>query len=179
MIYRFTHISGANASHVDTVETTPITLGRDDSCQVKFDKFKDLAVSSQHAQITEISEGTWQIASLSRNGIVVNGVPCDTSAKLPNHATIQLGRDGPRLRFDVDQTIGGGVTKADVQKKTQKLRKDVVMSRERAPDTEERPVFNVPAAPAKRSGGMPMGVLVGIVVALLLVVSLVVFLVVH
>jgi pSer/pThr/pTyr-binding forkhead associated (FHA) protein len=143
VLYRFTHLSGNSANHVDSVENCPITLGRDEVCQVKFDMQKDLAVSSKHAQIEEISEGTWQIANLSKNGILVNGVPCDSTAKLPNHATIQLGKDGPRVRFDVDQNVGG-ISRADVQKKerTKKLNKGQLM-REKAPDTEERPVFHV------------------------------------
>ncbi len=142
MLYRFTHLSGANANHVDSVEDVlPITLGRDDSCHVKFDRMKELAVSNKHAQIEEVSEGAWQIANLSKNGLMVNGVPCDTTARLPNHATIQLGKDGPRIRFDVDQNVGG-ISKADVQKKaqTKKLTKDQA-KREKAPTTEERPVF--------------------------------------
>jgi pSer/pThr/pTyr-binding forkhead associated (FHA) protein len=143
VIFRFTHLSGANANHVDTVEAAPITLGRDDLCHVRFDRLKDLAVSGHHAQIEEVSEGTYRIANLSKNGLLVNGVPCDTTAKLPNHATIQLGKDGPRIRFDVDQHIGG-VSKTDVQRKahTKKLVKNQVM-REKAPTTEERPVFQV------------------------------------
>ena len=179
MIYRFTHLSGTNAAHVDTVETLPVTLGRDDACQVRFDKFKDLAVSAQHAQITEISEGTFQISSLSRNGIIVNGVPCDTTAKLPNHATIQLGKDGPRLRFDVDVTIGGGVTKADVVKaRTKKLVKNAVDAG-RGPDTEERPVFTPQQLSSPSKSGMSKGMLVGIVVAALAAVGAVIAIVVR
>jgi pSer/pThr/pTyr-binding forkhead associated (FHA) protein len=134
-------MTGENANHVETFEECPITLGRDEDCHFKFDKFKDLAVSGKHAQIEEVSEGAWQIANIGKNGVLVNGVPCDTTTKLPNHATIQLGRDGPRIRFDVDQSVGG-ISKADVERKkekTQKFRKDAV-GRAR-PATEEHPVY--------------------------------------
>ena len=154
MLYRFTHLSGTNANHVDSVESTPITLGRDDACHIRFDKQKDLAVSAQHARIDEVSEGTWQIENLSKNGVVVNGVACDATAKLPNHSTIQLGKDGPRVRFDVDQNVGG-ISKADVVRKerTKKIQKNQVM-REKAPTTEERPVFQIPVETPVSGGGM-------------------------
>lgn len=153
MLYRFTHLSGTKTNNVDTVEAAPITLGRDDLCQIKFDKFKDLAVSAQHAQIVEVTEGNWEIANLSRNGLMVNGVPCDTKARLPNHATIQLGKDGPRVRFDVDQNVGG-ISRADVMKKqnTKKLAKNAA-NREKAPTTEERPVFHIPEAESAQPAG--------------------------
>ena len=179
MLYRFTHLSGANTNHVDSVEDVlPITLGRDDTCHVKFDRMKELAVSSKHAQIEEISEGTWQIANLSRNGLMVNGVPCDTTAKLPNHATIQLGKDGPRVRFDVDQNVGG-ISKADVQKKerTRKLTKDQA-KREKAPTTEERPVFHVQdldAAKPEGASNVTVLIVIGVVV-ISAVIGLVLFL---
>lgn len=171
MLYRFTHLSGANVTHVDSVEATPITLGRDDICQVRFDKFKELSVSNQHAQIEEISEGTFQIANLSRNGLLVNGVPCDTTAKLPNHSTIQLGKDGPRVRFDVDQNVGG-ISKADVQKKerTKRLTKNQV-TREKAPTTEERPVFQVQDLERAEATGSNKVLIVAIVAALLAAVA--------
>jgi pSer/pThr/pTyr-binding forkhead associated (FHA) protein len=166
VLYRFTHLSGADANHVDSVEAMPITLGRDDTCHVRFDRMKELAVSSKHAQIEEISEGTWQIANLSRNGLMVNGVPCDTTAKLPNHATIQLGKDGPRIRFDVDQNVGG-ISKADVQKKerTKKLTKDQA-KREKPPTTEERPVFHIQdlQAEAPQSGRTFIIIVIALVV---------------
>ena len=147
MLYRLTHMTGENQNHVETFEDCPITLGRDEDCHFKFDKFKDLAVSGKHAQIEEVTEGAWQIANLGKNGLLVNGVPCDATTRLPNHATIQLGRDGPRVRFDVDQSVGGGISKADVERKkekTQKFRKDAA-ARPR-PATEEHPVFQ-PAEP--------------------------------
>jgi len=141
VIYRFTHMTGPNQNQVDTVEACPITLGRDDVCSIRFDKWKELSVSGQHAQIDEVDESTWQIANLSKNGLLVNGVPCDSTVKLPNHSTIQLGKDGPRVRFDVDQHISG-VSKTDVMKKKEQTKK---LSREqveqRKPVTEERSVF--------------------------------------
>src|SRR5207253_3196858 len=126
-------------------------LGRDPTCQIKFDKFKELMVSSVHAEINEISEGEFQINVVSRNGCVVNGIPTEGAAMLPNHSTIQLGKDGPRIRFDVDQNVGG-ISKGDVQKqKTAKFAKKTAEDRAPAPDTEERPVFKIDDEPR----GMP------------------------
>jgi hypothetical protein len=141
VLYRVTHLTGENANHVEMFEDCPIILGRDEECHVRFDQFKELAVSGKHAEIAEVDEGTWQIANLGKNGLLVNGVPCEATVKLPNHATIQLGKDGPRVRFDVDQSVGG-ISKADVQRKkekTQKFRRDGI-DRPR-PATEERPVY--------------------------------------
>jgi pSer/pThr/pTyr-binding forkhead associated (FHA) protein len=137
--YRFTHLSGTLQGHIDTLETAPILMGRDEACQVKLDKHKDTVVSSQHAQIDEVSEGTFQLANLSRNGTWVNGVLVESSAKLPNHSVIQLGRNGPRIRFDVDESMGG-ISFAQVKQKSAKLNRGEPTP---APETEERPIFKV------------------------------------
>ncbi len=138
MQYRLTHLSGGNLNHIDIVESTPIVLGRDEACHVRLHREKDLVVSSTHAQIDVAENGGFQIANLSRNGTLVNGVVVEEAAPLPNHATIQLGRDGPRLRFDVDEETHG-ISFAEVKRKTGKIKRQL----EKAPDTEERPIVQL------------------------------------
>lgn len=141
MQFRFTHLSGALQGHMDTVEATPILIGRDDGCHVKLDKLKDLAASAQHAQIDMVREGVYRVANLSRNGTFVNGALVEEARELPNHAVLQLGRDGPRLRFDVDENVAGISFHAEKEKaKTSKLSRDRLGP---PPDTEERPAFKI------------------------------------
>jgi pSer/pThr/pTyr-binding forkhead associated (FHA) protein len=170
---RFTHLSGTNQNHVDTVVTTPILLGRDDVCQVHFDTFKELAVSGQHAQIDEVEEGRFQISNLSKNGVLVNGKAVEAPIPLPNHATIQLGKDGPRVRFDVDNNVDG-ISKTDVQKKTSKFtRKD--LQRAPSPDTEERPIFKLPDAQPATKGSKNNTVLIGVIAGGIVLIGVLVF----
>lgn len=156
MQFRFTFLSGANAQHVETAESTPILLGRDDGCHIRFDKLKDLSVSGQHARIEMVGEGEFTITNLSKNGVLVNGFPIEETARLPNHATVTLGKDGPRVRFDMDDRVMG-VSRTDVQRKTAKLRRDQVQPT-KSPDTEERPVFKIEDIERpKRAAGMSLG----------------------
>jgi pSer/pThr/pTyr-binding forkhead associated (FHA) protein len=148
--FRFTHLSGPNQGHIDTLEKTPILIGRDEICHVRLDKHKDLAVSSQHAQIEMPEEGKYKLSNLSRNGTWINGVVVETTAPIPNHSVIQLGRDGPRLRFDVDENVAG--ISFQRARETAKLKKKDLADRTPAPDTEERPIFKLDDTDDKRSG---------------------------
>jgi pSer/pThr/pTyr-binding forkhead associated (FHA) protein len=173
--FQFTHLSGALQGQSVTVETVPILIGRDDGCAVQLDKMKDLAVSSQHAQIDMVSEGVFQLANLSRNATWVNGVVVEASIPLPNHSVIQLGRDGPRIRFDVNQSFGGISFAEEKQRKTAKLDKSRLGP---APATEERPVFKIDDAKESAGEGIqisPVVIIVAAVVILLVGIVYVVF----
>lgn len=155
---------------MDTVETTPILIGRDDGCHVKLDKLKDLSVSSQHAQVDMIREGVYQLANLSRNGTFLNGTAVEAAVQLQNHSVIQLGRDGPRLRFDADERVGGISFAAEKEKKTGKLERGRLGP---APDTEERPAFKLDDVEGAKSDGdsgfgVPVIALMVLVAALLI-----------
>jgi S1-C subfamily serine protease len=81
-----------------------LTIGRDTSCDLKFDPNNDL-VSRRHAKITEPAGdgGEYKIADLgSRNGTFVNKQRIFGPVVLHCGDTVQLGPGGPEFEFDLD-----------------------------------------------------------------------------
>lgn len=79
-----------------------IELGRDASCQVRFDESFD-TVSRKHAAI-ERDGDNWKLVHLSAsNPTLVNGRPIQDSYYLQSGDEIQLSVNGPRLGFIVPQ----------------------------------------------------------------------------
>jgi len=60
----------------------------------------------------------------SRNGLLLNGQKVEGKATLPNHAVVEVGVGGPRLRFDFEES--GGISFAKISGSAAKLvRKDL------------------------------------------------------
>jgi serine protease Do len=80
-----------------------LTIGRDPSCDIKFDPNDDL-VSRRHAKITKVSDAPeYTIADLgSRNGTLVNKRRIFEPTRLNCGDLVQLGPDGPQFEFDLD-----------------------------------------------------------------------------
>ena len=79
-----------------------VELGRDASCQVRFDESFD-TVSRKHAAI-ERDGDNWKLVHLSSsNPTLVNGRPIQDSYYLQSGDEIQLSVNGPRLGFIVPQ----------------------------------------------------------------------------
>ena len=79
-----------------------IELGRDASCQVRFDESFE-TVSRKHAAIVRDGQN-WQLIHLSSaNPTLVNGRPVQGSYYLQSGDEIQLSVGGPRLGFIVPQ----------------------------------------------------------------------------
>jgi S1-C subfamily serine protease len=80
-----------------------LIIGRDPSCDVKFDPDNDL-VSRRHARMNQgPGPGTYTIADLgSRNGTFVNRQRIFEPVVLAPGDTVQLGPGGPEFQFDLD-----------------------------------------------------------------------------
>jgi serine protease Do len=80
-----------------------LTIGRDASCDLKFDVNDDL-VSRRHAKITEVpGNGGYTIADLgSRNGTFVNKKRVFEPSMLNCGDVVQLGPGGPEFQFDLE-----------------------------------------------------------------------------
>ena len=99
---------------VDQVE-----LGRDASCQVRFDESFE-TVSRKHAAIVRDGEN-WKLIHLSHsNPTLVNGHPINGSYYLQTGDEIQLSVGGPRLGFIVPQ--GRQALTSSITAKPQSLR---------------------------------------------------------
>ncbi|HSI89395.1 MAG TPA: FHA domain-containing protein, partial [Pyrinomonadaceae bacterium] len=84
---------------------TTISLGRDESCDLSFDKARYPMVSRSHAEI-RWNDGEWMILDLgSTYGTYLNGQKMERPMSLPVGSAIQLGTDGPVIKviwFDVE-----------------------------------------------------------------------------
>ncbi|MCO5170093.1 MAG: FHA domain-containing protein [Planctomycetes bacterium] len=99
-----THLTGARRNAVETFATLPLKLGRAGECQVRFDPEQDAKVSATHAELRGDGEGGLVVVDLgSKNGVLVNGVRVDGSAGVPNHAVLEVGAGGPRLKLTFQQ----------------------------------------------------------------------------
>jgi serine protease Do len=86
-----------------------LTVGRDTSCDLKYDPDDDL-VSRRHAKIvlTSAENGQFSIADLgSRNGTFVNRQRIFGAVKLNCGDVIQLGPGGPEFEIDLDPRPAG------------------------------------------------------------------------
>ncbi len=100
-----------NASKANQVEEFPLsqgqelTIGREPSCQVKYDPDREDLVSRQHAKITVDSSDPLEIhiADLgSRNGTFVNKTRISNRVRLNHGDVVQFGAGGPEFQFDLD-----------------------------------------------------------------------------
>ncbi|MEM7260712.1 MAG: FHA domain-containing protein [Planctomycetota bacterium] len=95
------HLSGSEEGRRDYFKAERIVLGRDDDCDVSFDKQRDLEVSGRHSEIVANGEGGFEIVDLgSTNGTWVNGEEI-TRSPLKSGDEIELGPGGPRLLFEL------------------------------------------------------------------------------
>lgn len=103
-----THLTGARRNAVETFGALPLRLGRGDGCEVRFDPEQDAKVSASHAELRADGQGGVVVADLdSTNGVLVNGVKVQGTAPVPNHAVVEVGAGGPRLRLTFQQGASG------------------------------------------------------------------------
>lgn len=91
-----------NAGESQKIIIDQIEIGRDSSCQVRYDESFE-TVSRKHAAIVRDGQN-WQLVHLSTaNPTLVNGRPIQGSYYLQSGDEIQLSVGGPRLGFIVPQ----------------------------------------------------------------------------
>ena len=89
-----------------------ITIGRDPSCEIRYDAEKDDLVSRQHARLDVRSTEPPQVEITdlnSRNGTFVNKRRIDSPTRLTPGDLVQFGAGGPEFQFNLDPPPNGGV----------------------------------------------------------------------
>jgi len=105
---------------VDQVE-----IGRDSSCQVRFDDSFE-TVSRRHAAIIKDGD-SWKLVQLSQtNSTLLNGRKVETEWYLENGDEIQLSIDGPRMGFIVPQGKQGLVSSIKMTERLELFRKQAL-----------------------------------------------------
>ncbi len=85
--------SGTLAGRTFDLESGFLTVGRGDTCSIRFDPLSERIASKQHAFIEAKADGYYITDNQSTNGTLLNGNPV-TTAKLNSGDQIQFGRNG-------------------------------------------------------------------------------------
>lgn len=106
IIIRYLSGTKANTSEVFPISRFhAIYMGRDNSCDVRMDPEKDDMVSRSHAVIEWTGDDPveYQINDLlSSNGTFLNGRRITKPERLATGDRIQLGRNGPTVKFEIE-----------------------------------------------------------------------------
>lgn len=103
-----------------------IELGRDSSCQVRFDDETFPTVSRRHAAIVKDGE-RWKLVQLSTtNSTFLNGHPVTNEWYLENGDEIQLSVGGPRMGFIVPAGKQGLVSSIKLTQRLDLFRKQAL-----------------------------------------------------
>src|SRR5688572_5748823 len=101
MKLRLTVTSGTLEGQTFELETGFLSIGRGESCSVRFDPVAERIASKQHAFIEARADGFHIRDNASTNGTIVNGSPVET-ARLNNGDTVQFGRNGTTSRVQIE-----------------------------------------------------------------------------
>lgn len=104
----FRYLTGSKANQIEQVPmegVIELMIGRDPNAAIVFDPDKDDLVSRQHAviRVTDNIKLAFSIADLqSTNGTFLNGERILAEQELLPGDTIEFGRGGPKMVFDVE-----------------------------------------------------------------------------
>ena len=85
------------------LETGFLTIGRSDTCSIRFDPMSERIASKQHAFIEARADGFYVRDNQSTNGTLVNGQRID-SIKLNSGDQIQFGTNGTTATVQIDSS---------------------------------------------------------------------------
>lgn len=96
--------NGTLAGRIYELTTGFLTVGRGETCAVRFDPLTERVASKQHAYIEKKADGFYLIDNQSTNGTLLNGQKIKT-VKLNSGDRVQFGKNGVEAMISV--TAGG------------------------------------------------------------------------
>ncbi|MFM9904251.1 MAG: PrsW family glutamic-type intramembrane protease [Pyrinomonadaceae bacterium] len=96
---------GSLAGQTFELETGFLTIGRSDTCSIRFDPISERIASKQHAFIEAKADGFYIRDNQSTNGTLVNGQKIE-SVKLNSGDTIQFGSNGTTAAIRIESQSG-------------------------------------------------------------------------
>ncbi len=109
--------SGTLAGRTFDLENGFLTVGRGDTCSIRFDPLQERIASKQHAFIEAKPDGYYITDNQSTNGTLLNGAPV-TTAKLSSGDEIQFGRNGVIGKVHIEGQTDESATVTRVQQQT-------------------------------------------------------------
>lgn len=101
MKLRLTITSGTLNGQVFELESGFLSIGRSETCSVRFDPTAERIASKQHAFIEAKPDGFYIRDNASTNGTIVNGSRVETT-KLADGDTVQFGRNGTTAAVSIE-----------------------------------------------------------------------------
>ena len=95
--------SGTLAGREYELETGFLTIGRSETCSIRFDPNIERIASKQHAFVESRSDGFYIRDNQSTNGTYLNGARVE-SARLNSGDRVQFGRDGVTAVVQIEET---------------------------------------------------------------------------
>lgn len=103
--------SGSLAGQGFELENGFLTIGRGDTCSIRFDPLNERIASKQHAFIEAKFDGYYLTDNSSTNGTYLNGQKVE-AAKLTSGDTVQFGKNGVTASVRIDATTSLGAEAA-------------------------------------------------------------------
>lgn len=103
--------SGSLAGQNFELESGFLTIGRGETCSIRFDPLNERIASKQHAFIEAKPDGYHLTDNNSTNGTLLNGRQVQT-AKINSGDTIQFGKNGVTAKVRIDGTTPPGAEAA-------------------------------------------------------------------
>lgn len=101
--------SGTLAGRGFELQTGFLTIGRGDTCSIRFDPLNERIASKQHAFIEAKPDGYYLTDNSSTNGTFLNGEMISSARKINAGDTIQFGKNGVTATVDIHgATFGAG-----------------------------------------------------------------------
>ncbi len=98
-----TRLSGFDRGKRVQFSESPVVLGTDSECAVRFDPKWDKTVSPRHA-ILLLQGDTWALIDQSREGCWIDGQKMSTQRSLGPLTEIELGQGGPKIRVEIPKS---------------------------------------------------------------------------
>lgn len=96
---------GSLSGRLFELESGFLTVGRGETCSIRFDPLSERIASKQHAFIEAKTDGFYLTDNQSTNGTLLNGTVIST-VKLSNGDQIQFGRNGATAAVSIDNALG-------------------------------------------------------------------------
>lgn len=99
--------SGTLAGQRFELETGFLTIGRGDTCSIRFDPINERIASKQHAFIEAKTDGYYLTDNNSTNGTILNSQVISTPVKINSGDTIQFGKNGVTATASIEGSAFG------------------------------------------------------------------------
>ncbi len=172
---------GTLSGNTYELESGFMTVGRGDTCTVRFDPLSERIASKQHAFIEAKPDGFYVTDNQSTNGTLLNGASV-TTAKLSNGDTIQFGRNGVTAAVSI---AGDGAQAAMPQESFREMQVDQFnqIAATAAPMNLQNSISNlglgniaaVKPEPSKTGKYIGIGVTIFVILFLSMIVALIMF----